>query len=156
MPILTLHRKQPFKFAIPYIILINKQPIGIMQKKEISIPLFPGSYNISIKIIGKLWKWTFYIGGESNITINEHQHLNLTVTNKERGWNMLFNIDFFLWCGSLFYTLPQPWNIIYEILSNIFFAVWIIRLWVIRKRYFILKEIKQTPAKNKKRLGTSE
>ena len=150
MSIITIHRKQTFKFAIPYLVLINRQPIGIMQNKEISIQMPPGFYNIGVRIIGKLWKWTFSIGGENNIILNENQHLNLFVTDKERWWNILFHIDLILWLVSIFYTLPHPWNLIYEILSNGFFAIWIIRLWIIRKKYFILKEIKQVSTKIKK------
>ena len=33
-------------------------------------------------------------------------------------------------------NLPEPWGLIYEMLSNGFFAVWLMRVWIIRKKYF--------------------
>ena len=38
----------------------------------------------------------------------------------------------------LFIELPEPWNVVYHVLSEGFFAIWIIRILVIRNRYFKL------------------
>ena len=42
------------------------------------------------------------------------------------------SIDLVLWIVSWFVTMPP----LYKILSNVFFAVWLVRLVVIRKRYY--------------------
>lgn len=136
MPILTLHRRQMFKLSIPYWVLINKQPVGIMQGKEVNIQLPPGQYDLSVKIVLGLLKWRFHIGGSKLVTIDENQHLHLLITDKERWWNILFDIDLVFWVAKFFFELPYPWNIAYEVVSNGFFILWMVRIWFIRDRYF--------------------
>ena len=41
--------------------------------------------------------------------------------------------------------LPEPWGLIYEILSNGFFAVWLLRVWIIRKKYFKVEVFQKIP-----------
>lgn len=136
MSILTLHRKQLFKLSIPYWVFINEQPIGIMQSKEVNIQIPPGQYDLSIRIILALWKWRFQIGSNRKVELSENQCLHLRITDRERLWNILFDIDLLLWLAKLFFELPFPWNTIYEVTSNGFFVIWAIRIWFIRKRYF--------------------
>lgn len=50
----------------------------------------------------------------------------------ERLWNLLFDIDLIVWVVSWFVTMPP----IYKILSDTFFAVWMVRLILIRKKYY--------------------
>ena len=142
MPILTLHRRQMFKLSIPYWVFINEHPIGIMQGKEVSIELPPSQFDLSIKILFRLFKWQFSIGGKSKVCLSEGEHLHLRITDKERWWNILFDIDLILWLAKMFFELPHPWNIVYEVVSNGFFALWLARIWFIRKRYFQIIEQK--------------
>lgn len=142
MPILTLHRRQMFKLSIPYWVFINEHPIGIMQGKEVSIELPPSQFDLSIKILFRLFKWQFSIGGKSKACLSEGEHLHLRITDKERWWNILFDIDLVLWLAKMFFELPHPWNIVYEVVSNGFFALWLARIWFIRKRYFQIIEQK--------------
>jgi len=140
MALLTLHRRQMFKLSIPYWVFINKQPIGIMQSKEVSIQLPEGQYDISIRILFRLFKWQFHLGGSKKVSIQADETKHLFITDKEKWWNILFDIDLVLWLAKLFFELPHPWNIVYEIISNGFFVIWIARIWLIRDRYFIIKE----------------
>lgn len=140
MSILTLHRKQLFKLSIPYWVLINEQPIGIMQSSEVNIQLPAGEFVLSIKILFRLFKWQFNIGGSKKVNLTDNQHLHLNITDKERWWNILFDIDLIFWLAKFFFELPYPWNIIYEVVSNGFFIIWIARIWIIRDKYFIIKE----------------
>ena len=153
MPILTLHRRQMFKLSIPYWVFINEQPIGIMQGKEVSIELPPTQFDLSIKILFRFFKWQFSIGGKRKVCLSEGEHLHLTITDKEglarrseggsqRWWNILFDIDLVLWLAKMFFELPHPWNIVYEVVSNGFFALWLARIWFIRDRYFQIIEQK--------------
>ena len=142
MPILTLHRRQMFKLSIPYWVFINEHPIGIMQGKEVSIELPPSQFDLSIKILFRLFKWQFSIRGKRKVCLSEGEHLHLRITDKERWWNILFDIDLILWLAKMFFELPHPWNIVYEIVSNGFFALWLARIWFIRDRYF--KIVKQS------------
>lgn len=140
MPILTLHRRQMFKLSIPYWVFINEHPIGIMQGKEVSIELPPAQFDLSIKILFRLFKWQFSIGGKRKVLLSEGEHLHLRITDKERWWNILFDIDLVLWLVRFFVVFHYPWNIVYEIVSNGFFAIWLARIWFIRNRYFKIVE----------------
>ena len=52
--------------------------------------------------------------------------------DRERLWNVLFDIDLVVWIVSLFVTLPP----LYKIISDAFFVLWLVRLVLIRKRYY--------------------
>ena len=56
--------------------------------------------------------------------------------DRERLWNLLFDIDLIVWVVSWFVTMPP----IYKILSDAFFAVWLVRLILIRKKYYKITE----------------
>ena len=130
-----------FKLSIPYWVFIDEHPIGIMQGKEVSIELPPAQFDLNIRILFRLFKWQFSIGGERKICLSEGEHLHLTITDKERWWNILFDLDLILWLAKIFFELPHPWNIVYEVVSNGFFALWLARIWFIRDRYFEIVEL---------------
>lgn len=56
--------------------------------------------------------------------------------DRERLWNLLFDIDLVVWVVSWFVTMPP----LYKILSDAFFAVWLVRLILIRKKYYKITE----------------
>ena len=51
----------------------------------------------------------------------------------------MFDIDLVLWLSSMFFTLPGTWDTVYHAVSDGFFLLWIVRLVLIRKRYFVLE-----------------
>ena len=136
---LTLHRKPLFKkFILPLIVSVNGQPIGVMRGESVSIEMPVGTYNIAVKLMFQLWKWRFGIGGDRIVSVVEELPTSLEITDRENLWNILFDIDLVIWLASFFFTLPGPWNIVYHALSDGFFAVWIVRLVIIRNRYYKL------------------
>lgn len=139
MALLTLHRKQRFKVAIPYWVFIDGQPVGMMRSRDVGIDLPEGSYNLAVKIVLGLWKWRFDIGGDTIVTLSEQLPTRVRITDRERWWNLLFDLDLIIWIACMFIELPEPWNVIYHVLSEGFFAIWILRILIIRKRYFKLK-----------------
>ena len=60
------------------------------------------------------------------------QHTTFLFRDRERLWNLLFDIDLIVWLVSLF--IPLTW--LYRILSDSFFVIWLVRLLIIRKRYY--------------------
>ncbi|MGM9795650.1 MAG: hypothetical protein ACI3ZZ_05480 [Candidatus Aphodosoma sp.] len=138
MASITLHRKQLLKIALPYWVLVNGNIVGIMRTKEVRIVLPEGNYSIEVRVMFKLLKWTFFIGGKREVDVDRNQQLDLYISDKERLWNVLFDIDLALWIAEFFIQLPSPWDIVYKCLSNGFFLLWIIRIIIIRKRYFII------------------
>lgn len=139
MALITLHRKQRFKLSIPYWIFINGCPVGLMRTPEVSVQLPGGEYTVEVKIMFKVFKWLFGIGGSRAVTMKENDRLHLYITDRERWWNILFDIDLIVWLASFFFTLPHPWDIAYHIISDGFFALWLLHIYLRRKRYFILK-----------------
>lgn len=140
MSTLTIHRKQFLKIGIPYWIYIDGRELGIMKGEEVNINLPAGEYNIAIRIVLILFKWQFHIGGSRKISVDDNTVRHLWITDKERVWNILFDIDLVLWIAEFFFTLPYPWKTVYDILSNGFFAIWLLRIWIIRNSYFIISD----------------
>ena len=136
---ITLHRKPFFrKMCLPLWVFINGQPLGIMRGESVSIELPEGTYRVGVKLLFKICKWQLGIGGENVITTTEPIPANVRITDHERLWNILFDIDLVVWIASFFFTLPNPWNVVYHALSDGFFIVWIVRIIIIRNRYFKL------------------
>lgn len=139
MATVVLHRKQLFKWALPYWVFVDGRLAGIMQLPHVELHLPDGQHTIGVKLMFGFGKWMFGIGGERVIQASgtvEH----LQITDRERWWNLLFDIDLLLWVASLFLSLPTPWNYIYQAVSEGFFAIWLLRIWIIRKRYFVLEQ----------------
>lgn len=141
---LVLHRRQFFKTGIPYWVFINGHPVGIMQSRDVSIEMLHGTYSIGIKLVLGAGRWHIDIGSEETMTIGEGQALHIHISDRERWWNVLFDIDLVLWALFAFVTLPAPWNMVYHILSEGFFAIWMARTWLIRKHYFVLEQRTET------------
>ena len=64
----------------------------------------------------------------------------VTFSDREKFWDILFTIDLVLVIVKLFITLPDNLDLIYKIVTNGYFAIWLIYEWVIRKRYFRIEE----------------
>lgn len=137
----------------------NKPNILLMRGDELKIELPSGYYNIRIqcgsvvplRLISRLRKKTTTIdlsvscttcittyGTATGNSAHAHQQTKSTeqqtlmFRDREMLWNILFDIDLLLWIVSLFVTLPT----IYKILSDTFFVIWLLRLILIRKRYY--------------------
>ena len=70
------------------------------------------------------------------VTTSEAVDTFLEFGDREKIWDIIFWVDMILWLVKRLINLPEPWGLIYEILSNGFFAVWLMRVWIIRKKYF--------------------
>lgn len=139
MPTLLIHRKHRLGPVIPYWVFVNNRTVGIMKEQEVAIEMPAGVYDIGVRVVFAARKPDLSLGGSRRLALAEHEVRELTVTDKERWWNLLFDVDLVLWVAEFFMTLPQPWHTIYEVVSNGFFVVWLLRLWIIRKRYFVLE-----------------
>lgn len=149
---LTIRRKNNSRFLLPLWVFVRVPEtvsaipaelhkdhlVGLMRTQEVAVDLPEGRFVISVRLMFKLAKWTFSIGGEREIQTSAEKPTTLVISDRERLWNILFNIDLVIWAASFFFTLPTPWNVVYHVLSDGFFALWILRIIIIRKRYFIL------------------
>lgn len=139
MAYITLHRKQRTKLALPYWVFVNGQAVGIMRTPEVSIMLPEGTFDIAVRLVFGFGKWTFGIGGERTITTSATP-THICISDKERWWNFLFDLDLVVWLVGCFIDFPQPWDVVYHVLSEGFFAIWLLRIFIRRRRYFILTE----------------
>lgn len=139
MAYITLHRKQRTKLALPYWVFVNGQAVGIMRTPEVSIMLPEGTFDIAVRLVFGFGKWTFGIGGERTITTSATP-THISISDKERWWNFLFDLDLVVWLVGCFIDFPQPWDVVYHVLSEGFFAIWLLRIFIRRRRYFILTE----------------
>lgn len=137
MATIYLHRRQRSKYALPYWVYLDERPVGIMRTPELGIALPTGSYTVGVRLLFGVGRFSFAIGGERRVDVGD-EPIHLTISDKERFWNMLFNLDLVVWIASFFVTLPHPWDIVYHVLSEGFFILWALRIWIIRRRYFTL------------------
>ncbi|GAA6530532.1 MAG: hypothetical protein LKH27_02685 [Prevotella sp.] len=122
------------KIAIPHYLSINGQILGVMKDAPIHLRIPTGTYNITIKSMFK------FIESSTTVPIvNDEDVCEVQFCDRERIWNILFNIDMVLWLIKRIIHIGAPWDAIYESVSNGFFAIWLIRVWIIRKKYFKMK-----------------
>lgn len=137
MATIFLHRRQRSRWALPFWVFINERPIGIMRTPDLGIALPPGGYTVGVRLLFGVGRWSLCIGGERHVEVGE-EPFHLVITDRERVWNALFNLDLLVWLVCLFVTLPHPWNIVYHVLSEGFFFLWMFHIWRARRRYFSL------------------
>lgn len=144
MGYIYLHRRQRSKWALPFWIFIDERPAGVMRTPDIGIALPTGSYTIAVRLLFGFGRWSFAIGGQRRIDVTDRpQHFR--ISDRERFWNALFNLDLLVWVASFFVTIPHPWNIVYHVLSDGFFILWALRIWYVRDRYLCLTPTTDAP-----------
>lgn len=127
---------------LPRQVLLNGQLIGILQGKEAHITLPEGQYRLKIAFggplrLGKTGKSIdLSLSTEEAVNVHDDAPTKVVFSDRERWWNILFDIDLVLWLAEFFITLPSPYDLIYKVLSNVFFAIWMLRIVLIRKRYY--------------------
>lgn len=116
--------------SFPHKIYFNGRLLGVMQRKEIQISDIPeGNYQLKIQSMVP------FIYAEKDIHIKRGEN-TVTFSDREKFWDIVFTLDLILVITKLFITLPDNINLIYKIVTNGYFALWLIYEWVIRKRYF--------------------
>lgn len=131
-------------FRLPHLIVLNDRPLGVLGKvgKEAlrpqlkteplkaSIALPAGHYVLRIQ---SMIKW---ISSTVEIEVSESAPTIIEFDHKEFWWDMLFLVDVVAWIVQLFVAFENPWNIVYEVVSNGVFLVWLIHEFRNRKKYF--------------------
>ena len=136
------HRLEP---RLPHLIFIDGHYAATMQGDRIDLPVPPGHYSLRIQCGGRLplrllsrltrTQRTIDLSVSSTTPLHiGHSATTVTFRDRDRLWNILFDIDLLAWLVSLFVTFPPA----YKIVSDAFFALWLVRLIAIRKRYYRL------------------
>lgn len=115
---------------LPHYLLVGGQLLGVMRGGEVRVSLPSGTYIVTIRSMYK------FIESTVEVNVAEGETKRLTFADRDKYWNWLFNLDLVLWVMKRIVHVPAPWGTVYEIVSNGFFAIWLLRLWIIRKRYF--------------------
>ena len=111
---------------------------GMLKDGRLQLNVPHGNYELKVQFGGRV-----PIGkrGKSiDISVSSTRPIKVPITgdveyvfhDRERLWNLLFDIDLIVWVVSWFVTMPP----LYKILSDAFFAVWMVRLILIRKKYY--------------------
>jgi len=111
---------------------------GMLKDGRLQLNAPHGNYELKVQFGGRV-----PIGkrGKSiDISVSSTMPIKVPITgdveyvfhDRERLWNLLFDIDLIVWVVSWFVTMPP----LYKILSDAFFAVWMVRLILIRKKYY--------------------
>ena len=139
------HKRRWYELKLPHTVFINGQFLGMVKDRDVRIIAPVGSYSLRVQFGGRI-----PIGkrGKSiDLSVSSTEQVQLTPQretvcefhDRERIWNLLFDIDLIVWVVSLFVTLPL-W---YRIISDVFFAVWLVRLIIIRKKYYKIKVVER-------------
>ena len=132
------HNRHWYEPRLPHLVFIDGLYAGTMQGDSFTLELPPGSYSLKVQFGGRLplgrsgRSVDLSVSAVTQIELARGEAKNVTFHDRERLWNVLFDIDLVLWLLSLFVAMPP----LYKILSDTFFAVWLVRLVLIRKRYF--------------------
>jgi hypothetical protein len=120
--------------TLPHKIYFNGQLLGIMQRKEIQVKDIPeGVYRLKIQSMIP------FLFAETEITVKRGEN-TVIFSDREKFWDILFTIDLLLVIVKWFITLPDNINLIYSIVTNGYFVVWLAYEWIIRKRYFRIQQ----------------
>ena len=148
MSALTIRHKDEFSLLpMPYIIAINGRNVGIMRKNEVRIDGMPqGLFEVTVKC-GAMFKGKeLMVSGTTTVDMNDEKDVTVEFCSHERVWNILFDIDLILWIVEFFVAMSEPWNFVYKIASDGFFLIWMLRVWIIRKRYYSLNRVDDASA----------
>ena len=139
MSTLTIrHKRHWYEPRLPHSVFLNGYYVGMLKDDQLQGEVPPGSYLLRVQFGGQI-----PIGkkGKSiDMSVSATEQVEIPTTgevvcefhDRERLWNILFDIDLVLWVVSWFVTMPP----LYKILSDAFFVIWLVRLVVIRKRYY--------------------
>ena len=142
MPTLTIrHKRHWYEPKLPHAVFLNGYYAGTLKDGQLQGEILPGSYALRVQFggiipIGKKGKSIdLSVSSTEQIEVPMDGEVVCEFHDRERLWNILFDIDLILWIVSLFVQMPP----LYKILSNAFFVIWLVRLVIIRKRYYIIK-----------------
>ena len=132
------HIRHWYEPRLPHAVFLDGLFAGMIRDDQLHINAPQGSYKLRIQVggvvpIGKSGKKIdISLSSTKQVEVPRVGDVECEFHDRERLWNILFDIDLIAWMVSWFVTMPP----IYKILSNAFFVVWLVRLVLIRKKYY--------------------
>lgn len=149
MTLTIRHQRHLFEPRLPHFVFIDDHYAATMQGDEMTMQIPSGIYALRIQCGGQLplrlltritrsqRSVDLSVSSTTRLHIERTSHqATVTFRDRERLWNILFDLDLTAWLVSLFVTFPP----IYRIISDAFFAFWLVRLIAIRKRYYTIEQ----------------
>ncbi len=139
---LLIRDQEKSLFQFPHSIFIDNQFVGIIgrtgsdqfrltnKKMNAIVNLPEGTYSVRIQSLIP------FISSSADVSLTDSEIAVFDFASHEFWWDILFWIDFFAWLVFLFVKIPSPYNLIYHIVSDVAFAIWLIHEFRIRKNYF--------------------
>ena len=109
-----IQMKRKFTPMLPHKILIGGQLLGLMRTPSVTINIPQGIYEVTVQSVFPFIKTSAIVKVD----------------------DIVFSLDMILWIASLFIDLQKPYSTVYHIVSEGLFAIWLIHIIVIRKKYF--------------------
>lgn len=148
MTLTIRHQRHFFEPCLPHFVFIDGHYAATMQGDETTMQIPSGEYALRIqcggrlplRLLSRITRSRRSVDLSVSSTTQLHieratRQTTVTFRDRERLWNILFDLDLVAWLVSLFVMFPP----IYRIVSDAFFAIWLVRLIAIRKRYYTIE-----------------
>ncbi len=132
------HIRHWYEPRLPHAVFLDGLYAGMLKDDQLQLNAPRGNYDLKVQFggrvpIGKRGKTIdISVSSTKQIEVPSIGDVECVFHDRERLWNILFDIDLIAWVVSWFVTMPP----FYKIISDAFFAVWLVRLVLIRKRYY--------------------
>jgi len=141
---LTLHHNRHwYEPLLPHVVFIDGLFYSTMQGDTMKLDIPAGCYSLRVQFGGRLplgksgRSIDLSLSSTCPVEVRRNSDTTLVFHDRERIWNILFDIDLAVWIVSLFVAMP----VFYKIFSDAFFLVWLLRLVLIRKRYYRIHQL---------------
>lgn len=136
------HIRNWYEPRIPHVVFLDGLYAGMLKDDRLQLNAPRGKYELKVQFggrvpIGKSGRSIdMSVSSTKPIVVPSTGDVEYVFHDRERLWNLLFDIDLIVWVVSWFVTMPP----LYKILSDAFFALWLVRLILIRKKYYKITE----------------
>ena len=144
------HIRHWYEPKLPHAVFLDGLYAGMLQDDRLQIDAPPGNYSLRVQFGGRILvgkkgrSIDLSLSATQQIEVRRGVNTECSFHDRERLWNILFDIDLVAWVVSWFIDMPP----LYKILSDAFFALWLIRLVLIRKHYYKITAIDTSQYEN--------
>lgn len=135
------HQRHWYEPKLPHAVFLDGLYAGMLKDDLLQLDAPMGNYTLKVQFggsvpIGKNGKSIdVSVSSTEHVEVARNGNTECVFHDRERLWNILFDLDLIAWVVSWFVAMPP----LYKIVSDLFFAVWLVRLVLIRKRYYKIK-----------------
>ena len=135
------HIRHWYEPRVPHAVFLDGLYAGMLKDDVLQLDAPGGSYDLKVQFGGRVpigrngKSIDLSVSSTKRIEFSGRADVECVFHDRERLWNVLFDLDLIAWVVSWFVTMPS----LYKIVSDAFFAVWLVRLVLIRKKYYNIK-----------------